>query len=92
MVDDFSAPELAPVIKAFTEGMYFLYGHTVLQRTLGLGYQSEWAARHLPTRGERNRFYAQAGRLIRPGAASVDRMKYWSPAKSPTEFIEMLER
>ena len=39
LVDDFAAPELAPVKQAFMDGAYFIYGHTMLQRALGLGYQ-----------------------------------------------------
>ena len=64
-VDDFDAPELAPVRQAFLDGAYFIYGHTVLQRALGLGYQSEWAQTHLPFRRERNKFYTQVGHMIR---------------------------
>ncbi|MBI1881438.1 MAG: hypothetical protein HYR94_24930 [Chloroflexi bacterium] len=49
LVDDFDAPELAPVREVFLDGAYFIYGHTVAQRSLGLGYQSEWARAHLPS-------------------------------------------
>jgi hypothetical protein len=67
LVDDFPAPELAPVRDAFLDGAYFIYGHTVVQRTLGFGYQSEWAQNHFPTRRERNAFYTQLGRQVEPG-------------------------
>ena len=67
LVDDFDAPEIAPLRKSFLDGAYFIYGHTVMQRALGLGYQSEWAKTHLPTRRERNVFYTQMGRIIPPG-------------------------
>ena len=48
LVDDFDQPELAPLRDAFMDGAYFIYGHTVMQRALGLGYQSEWAKSHSP--------------------------------------------
>ncbi len=48
LVDDFDAPELAPVRQAFLDGAYFIYGHTALQRALGLGYQSAWAQATCP--------------------------------------------
>jgi hypothetical protein len=67
LVDDFDAPELAPVRDAFIDGAFFIYGHTVAQRTLGFGYQSEWAQNHFPTRRERNAFYTQLGRQVEPG-------------------------
>jgi hypothetical protein len=61
LVDDFTAPELSPVRDAFTNGAYFIYGHTVLQRALGLGYQSRWAQTHLPSRRDRIQFYTKVG-------------------------------
>ena len=69
LIDQFDAPELAPVRSAFLDGAYFVYGHTSLQRALGLGYQSDWAQQHFPTRAERNAFYTQAGERIPPGPA-----------------------
>jgi hypothetical protein len=66
-VDDFDTPELAPVRDLFLEGAYFIYGHTIAQRGLGRGYHSDWAQGHLPTRRERNTFYAHLGRQIEPG-------------------------
>ena len=67
LVDDFDTPELAPVRQAFMDGAYFIYGHTVLQRVAGLGYQSEWAQNRLPSRRERNQFYTTIGKHVPPG-------------------------
>ena len=50
IVDDFDAPALAPVREDFLDGAYFVYGHTVFQRWLGMGFQSEWAKTFLPER------------------------------------------
>ncbi|MBE0689175.1 MAG: hypothetical protein IH587_03520, partial [Anaerolineae bacterium] len=72
LVDDFDAPELAPVREAFLDGAHFVYGHTLMQRRAGLGYQSAWAAAHLPARGERNAFYTQIGRTVAPGKAELN--------------------
>jgi hypothetical protein len=69
LADDFDAPELAPLRPAFLDGAAIVYGHTALQRACGLGYQSAWAAAHLPGRRERNDFYTRAGRLLPPGKA-----------------------
>ncbi len=60
---------LAPGIP---DGAYVVYGHTVLQRTMGIGYMSDWAQEMLATRGERNAFYSQAGRLVPPGKPGSD--------------------
>jgi hypothetical protein len=87
VVDDFDAPELAPLRRAFLDGAYFIYGHTAMQRALELGYQSEWAQAHLPTRRERNAFYTQVGRLVPPGQAGLARLRRLSAAMSPSEIL-----
>jgi hypothetical protein len=91
-VDDFSAPELAPVKDAFLDGAYFIYGHTVLQRTLGLGYQSDWARSHLPSRRERNSFYARLGRQVVPGVPGLARLRQLEPGLLPEELLKRLAR
>jgi hypothetical protein len=90
LVDDFSAPELAPVRQAFLDGAYFIYGHTVMQRALGLGYQSEWAKSHMPTRRERNEFYTRLGRQTPPGISGITQLKRLAPAASPAEFLGLI--
>ncbi len=79
LVDDFDAAELAPVRQAFLDGARLIYGHTVMQRTLGLGYQSEWARRHLPTRRARNAFYTEIGYRVPPGKAGRARLAALDP-------------
>jgi hypothetical protein len=89
-VDDFDAPELAPVHAAFLEGAYFVYGHTALQRALGLGYQSGWAQAHLPSRRERNQFYARIGHLVLPGREGTACLRELDPGLSPAEMVSRL--
>ena len=90
LVDDFNAPELAPVRDAFTNGAYFIYGHTVLQRALGLGYQSRWAQTHLPSRRDRIKFYTKVGYHARPGKASLDRLKQINPTLTPADLLHSI--
>jgi hypothetical protein len=90
LVDDFEAPELAPVRQAFLDGADFIYGHTTLQRALGLGYQSEWARMHLPERRERNTFYTRTGFLVAPGQAGVAGLKLLTSDLSPVEVLDRL--
>jgi hypothetical protein len=90
LVDDFEAPELEPVRQAFLDGADFIYGHTVLQRTSGLGYQSEWARTHFPARRERNAFYTRVGRMVAPGRLGLARLKSLSPDLSPAELLDRL--
>jgi hypothetical protein len=85
--DEFDAPELAPVRDAFLDGAYAVYGHTAMQRALGLGYQSEWAQVHLPTRGERNRFYSQVGRHTPPGRVGRATLEALDATLSPGEML-----
>ncbi len=90
LVDDFEAPELAPVRQAFLDGADFIYGHTVLQRAVCLGYQSEWARAHLPERRERNAFYSRVGRRVAPGQAGMARLKRLTSDLSPVEVLDRL--
>jgi hypothetical protein len=92
LVDGFDAPELVPVREAFIDGAYFIYGHTVLQRALGLGYQSEWAQSHLPSRRERNDFYTQVGRRVPPGKVGRLMLENLASTGSPAEVLAKLDR
>jgi hypothetical protein len=92
LVDDFDAPELAPVRQAFMDGAYFAYGHTALQRSLGLGYQSDWARAHLPARRQRIEFYTDLGRLIPPGHAGMAALRRLDPDLSPDEMMSRWTR
>ncbi|MGE5601648.1 MAG: hypothetical protein ACM30E_01275 [Nitrososphaerales archaeon] len=91
LVDDFSSPFMAPVNGAFLAGAYFIYGHTVMQRSLGLGYQSAWAQGHLPARRERNRFYEAVGRLADPRQPRTKALRRLDPqASSPDDILKAL--
>jgi hypothetical protein len=90
LIDDFAAPELAPVRDTFLDGAYFIHGHTALARTLGLGYQSDWAKRHFPARADRNRFYTQAGRVILPGSTGRALLRELGEAPAPDVVLDRL--
>jgi hypothetical protein len=90
LVDDYDAPELAPVRQAFMDGAHFIYGHTILQRALGLGYQSEWARIRLPSRRERNDFYTSVGYWVPPGEAGMAWLKRLAPTMSPADLLSAL--
>jgi hypothetical protein len=90
IVDDFDAPALGPVREAFLDGAYFIYGHTVLARNLGLGYQSAWARSYLPSRKERNHFYTQVGKCVPPGAAGRRLLVAVQPDMEPARILQAL--
>ena len=90
LVDDFDAPEMIPLRESFLAGADFVYGHTLMQRALGLGYQSEWAKNHLPTRRERNAFYTRVGQLTSPDQVAVGRLGQITSAMSPAEILSNL--
>jgi hypothetical protein len=89
LVDDFDAPELEPVRQAFLDGAYFVYGHTLMQRALSLGYQSAWAQSYLPTRRARNAFYTQVGCLVPPGQAGLARLQRLNATMSPSDILKL---
>ncbi len=90
LVDDFDAPEMAPVRQAFLDGAHFIYGHTVMQRALGLGYQSAWAKRHLPPRRQRNAFYQAVGYMVRPGKAGMADLRRLDATSMPERLLRAL--
>lgn len=87
VVDDFDAPELAPVRQAFMQGADFIYGHTVLQRVLKLGYLSDWARQRFPERGLRNAFYQQAGATLPLGVESSALLQKLGDNPRPEEIL-----
>jgi hypothetical protein len=88
LVDDFDVPEMLPVRDVFIDGAYFIYGHTVMEQTLGLGYQSQWAKTHLPTRAARNSFYTRVGRHYAPTSESLASLGQLSAAALPDDFFK----
>ena len=90
LVDDFDVPEMAPVKQAFLDGAYFIYGHTVMQRALGVGYQSEWTQEHLPTRRERNTFYTAVGYRVPPGGDGLAKLRGSDPSRLPDALLAEL--
>ena len=91
LVDDLEAEPLRPFRRDFIAGADFVYGHTVMQRAFGSGYQSRWAQAHLPTRGQRNAFYLAVGRLVESGPHSVARLARLGPANTPSAMLSALE-
>jgi hypothetical protein len=90
-MDDFDVPELDKHRNAFLDGAYFIYGHTVMQRYLGMGYQSEWAQQQMPTRRARNDFYTAIGKIVEPGAGAASRLDGIDANMSPVEILKRLE-
>lgn len=85
LVDDFDAPELAPVKDSFIKGAFTIYGHTRLQRLWGMGARSQWGIKNFTNRKASNEFYEMGGRLI-PPSWTVEGAQDWvyqdlAPAK-----------
>jgi len=87
MMDDFHAPELAPVKESFIQGAYILYAHTQLQRYWKMGYESSWANQHFDSRSAKNDFFLQAGKIIPPQKKSEEAIKKISPMQAPDEVL-----
>ncbi|RDH83763.1 MAG: hypothetical protein DIZ80_06395 [endosymbiont of Galathealinum brachiosum] len=56
-VDDFSSPELTPLLPIFIKGAEVYYGHTIEQSNSGHGYCSKWSERTFNNSSERNLYY-----------------------------------
>ncbi len=89
-IDDFDVPEMAKHRADFLDGAYFIYGHTVLQRALGMGYQSDWAQQTMESRRARNDFYTAVGKAVEPGPAGRVRLEAIAPAMTPADILKRL--
>ncbi|HSV86907.1 MAG TPA: hypothetical protein VLH85_10055, partial [Levilinea sp.] len=74
----------------FMQGADFIYGHTALQRILEIGYLSDWAQRHFPTRRLRNAFYQQAGAALPPGMAGKSLLQQLRKNPQPDEILAVI--
>jgi hypothetical protein len=92
IVDDFSVPELFHHYQTFLDGAYFIYGHSRLSQIAGLGYQSEWSKVHLPTRKQKNHFFATAGELIPPGNIRKEPYVNINSELTPEEILTILKK
>jgi len=70
-VDDFSTQELKPLAPIFLKGAHIVYAHSVLQRQSGFGYTSEWAKKRFDNIGEKNSFFEQVGRSLKPEQENI---------------------
>ncbi|MBP8132262.1 MAG: hypothetical protein KA184_22000, partial [Candidatus Hydrogenedentes bacterium] len=84
-VDDFNAPELAPLLPVFLEGADIVYAHTRLQREAGIGYLSDWARRSFPDTRAKNAFYAELGRRLAPG--DPEGLNHVTSTSTPDEIL-----
>lgn len=91
IIDDFDAEPLRPFRNDFLRGADFICGHTLVQRALELGYQSDWAREHLPERRMRNAFYTTVGRLVDPGADTLARVAELNRTGTPETIIARLQ-
>jgi hypothetical protein len=72
-VDDFDAPEMAPLFETFQKGAFILHAHTVLQSAAGMGYLSSWARHHFDSVAAKNAFFAELGRdVLYPDIVAIE--------------------
>ncbi len=88
-VDDFDAPELAPLVPVFLRGAHIVYGHSLLQRH-GLGYLGDWAASAFASTGEKNAFFERVGRDSDPSASGRVRGLPGNP--DPETVLDLVTR
>jgi len=60
-VDDFEAPELAPVVQSFLRGADVMVGHTAAVLAGKEGYASQWARERFATPAQKNDYFARRG-------------------------------
>ena len=90
LIDDFDVPEMDKHRTAFLDGAYFIYGHTAMQRVLGMGYQSPWSKQAMGSRRERNAFYTAVGKAVDPGPSGSARLSAISSVMAPADILARL--
>ncbi len=85
-VDDFDAPELAPILPVFRKGANILSAHAVLNSKAGLGYVSPWADRAFADKAEKNEFYRELGERLSP--ANKTNLNDVHPELTPDEILK----
>lgn len=87
-VDNFDAPEMAPLFETFQKGAYILHAHTVLQTIGGMGYLSDWAKHHFDSAAAKNEFYATLGHdVLYPDVVASERV---DDELKPMRVLEIL--
>ncbi len=89
-VDNFQSEELKPLVEIFLDGALIIYGHTILQRQCGMGYKSEWANNNFKTRADKNKFFAEVGRSVKPLVEDI--LKDFNVKTLPEQILEMIGR
>lgn len=87
-VDDFAAEPMKPLHPVFLDGANIVHAHNVLQGEAGLGYVSDWAARHFATPRLKNEFLKRVGELVPPGDTTA--LEGISANSSPEEILARL--
>ena len=90
LVDDFVTPALAPLRRAFTDGAWFVRGHTVMEQVHGLGWWSGWAGHYLPGRGERVAFYSRLARILPAGPAGRSVLETFDRDLEPEQLLALI--
>jgi len=86
-VDAFETAELAPLAPVFLKGAHVVYAHSVLQGRARMGYLSPWARKTFGTTAEKNEFFAEFGRRMKP--ARETRIAGVSDAMSAAEVLKL---
>ncbi len=87
LMDDLAGDALRPMLPEFLRGADWITGHSLLERALGRGVQSAWATKHLPTRNERNAYYAELGAAATPGPGLCARVATLAEVQAPETLL-----
>jgi hypothetical protein len=87
-VDDFEAPEMAPVVQPALDGAHVMYAHTLLQSVHGMGYLSDWAKQRFEDAKEKNVFFAKVGYAVEPQESEA--LNKVSSTMTPAEVLGAL--
>ncbi len=92
-VDELAGPELAPIAGDIIRGAHVLYGHTLMARTIGLGYQSHSITQTFgDDRKAKADFFEKVGIAVQPGPMVLERMQELGADVTPQEALRFLTK
>lgn len=88
-VDDYSAPEMTPLVEPAHDTAMIVHAHTILAPH-DMGYASAWSKRNFEDRKARNAFFIRAGTLLEPSELVTE--SGWDSNSSPDDILSALAR
>lgn len=87
-MDNFQADELKPHVDKFLTGAHIMYAHSVLKRTVGIGYVGTWAQENFDNTKDKNNFFETIGKKISP--SNINKLQDFKENTKPDKILSKI--